>query len=141
MAGKQVMLEGHRVWTSNKGTRNTGTAYEASITSKMGYIDYIIYPEIKTIVFNGSYIEKAYRGKGKYKVLVKRLLSKWPGYAFQCLAVNKLVYYTLTKRFGFKLNNNRPLYYWSFAGSDKKGEPCWRMFRSKRTKTGITYKK
>ena len=133
---KQVIVDGRKVWPSNKGTRNTGEGFDGTVQTEFGYIDYIVYPDIKVIVFNGSYIEKPYRGKGKYKVLVKRLLKRWPGYEFQCLAVNKLVYYTLTKRFGFKLNNNRSLYYWGFAGADKKGDPVFRMFRSRRTRKG-----
>ena len=132
----QVVVGGNRIWTSKKGTRKTGEGFEASIESKLGYIDYIIFPKIKVVVFNGSHIEKEYRGQGKYKVLVKRLLKKWPGYEFQCLAVNPLVKYTLIGRFGFKLNNNRALYWWGFSGAQKKGDPVFRLFRGRYTKKG-----
>lgn len=134
---KKIKIGKNVVYESTKSTKQTGKGYEGTLDSVMGYIDYIVYPEIRVLVFNGSYIEKDYRGKGKYKVLVKRLLRLWPGYEFQCLAVNPLVMYTLTKRFGFKVNNNRSLYHWGFAGADKKGEPVFRMFRGKYTKKGL----
>lgn len=135
---KEIVICGKKVFESDKGTSKTGKGYDGCIYSKYGTIEYIVFPKVRTIVFNGSFIHPEYRGKGIYKKLVKRLLTKWNGWAFHCLAINPKVVSTLTKRFGFKVTSN-PLYYWGIAKGEK-GEKGCRLKRGRYTRKGTEIK-
>lgn len=129
-------INGVRLHDDNKiGTKLTGLGYEGRVEYKWGYIDYIVFPKVQTIVFNGSWIDKYARGKGKYKILVKKLLDNWKGWKFHCLAISPLVARTLIKRFGFK-KVREPLYYWGTL-KGARGEKGTRLKRGNRVRKGI----